>query len=131
MGSISGSINLMAFEKAFTEERKDSNGNSVICAVIPLPHNHLTKTEKGNVFVNLHANEIAPEKRKADRRDTHIVNQDPGKEIRQKLKDAGKYPTTLGNLVDWDQSGPSEQAAATSPAQAGFAAPPNTDNIPF
>ena len=113
----------MAFEKAFTEERKDAAGNTVTCAVIPLPHNHLTKTDKGNVFVNLHANEIAPEKRKADRKDTHIVNQDPGKEIRQKLKDAGKYPNTLGNLVDWAQSGPSEQQAATTPAQAGFADP--------
>lgn len=128
---LTGSINLMAFNNAFTEVRKDSKGNDVPCAVIPLPHNWLSKTEKGNVFVNLSAWKIPPEKRKADRKDTHIVSLDPGKEVREKLKAVDKYPPTLGNLTDWDEVGGMEKEANTSPQQAGFMPPEGNDNIPF
>lgn len=127
---LSGSINLTGFNKAFTETRKDKNGNEVECAVIPMPHNWLSKTDKGNVFVNFSAWPIPPEKRKADRKDTHIVNLDPGKETRQKLKEMGEYPPTLGNIVDWDQITPGEPQANAGPTDAGFKAP-SSDPAPF
>lgn len=130
MGNLSGKINLTGFNKAFTETRKDQAGNDVPCVVIPMPHNWLEKTEKGNVFANFFGNEIPAEKRKANRKDTHIVNMDPGKEARQKLKEMGEYPPTLGNIVDWGQVSPQEPQANDSPAQAGFSAP-SSDPAPF
>lgn len=112
MGSISGKINLAALTHAVMPMGKDK----VECIVIPIAKNNLFKSDKGNVYLDLQAFEIAPEKRNDDRKDTHIVSQSLPKEVREKLKEANQYPPTLGNLIDWDQvSGGGEPSPNVDP----------------
>lgn len=84
----------MAFNNAFIEERVNKAGATVKCVTIPLENNFLAPTDKGGVFVNWTAWEN--DKIKSDH--THLINLDPGKDIRDRLKAAGEYPPTLGAL---------------------------------
>ena len=94
MGNISGSINLAALEHKVIKTKQGTD-----CIVIPIKSNHLMLTEKGNVFMNINANEHI----NAEKKQTHIVSLSVGKEEWEKLKAAGKYAPTLGNLTDWDK----------------------------
>ena len=128
MSNITGSINLRAFKNSFIETRKNKSGQAVKCVTIPLEPNYLSETDKGNVYVNVSAwprkNPPTNEKDKS----THIVNHDPGKEVRDKLKSANEYPATLGNLTVWGEQSHSEQApAATDHGEFNG----NTDDLPF
>ena len=104
MGNISTKVNLGALKNAaiiMSGKNKD-----VECLLIPIAQNHLYKNDKGVVSLELIGFEIAPEKRKADSKDTHLVKQSLSKEILEKLSDEEKkaFPI-LGNHVNWDESG--------------------------
>lgn len=79
------------------------------------------------VYLDLFANEIDANKRRADSKDTHIVSQSVSKEVREKLKAESKYPPTLGNLAVWGGGGYSEPAPAAT--NVDFA--DNTEDLPF
>ena len=120
---VKGYFNLMAFNNAFIEERVNKAGATIKCVTIPLENNFLAPTDKGGVFVNWTAWEN--DKIKSDH--THLINLDPGKEVREKLKAAGEYPPTLGALkVDegggFSHTGKIDEATMPLPA-AGKPAP--------
>ena len=120
---LKGYFNLMAFNNAFIEERVNKAGAKIECVTIPLENNFLALTDRGNVPVNWVA--WANEKIKSDH--THLINLDPGKEVREQLKAAGEYPPTLGALkVDegggFQQTGKIDEATMPLPA-AGKPAP--------
>lgn len=139
---ITGKLNLAKLEHVIREfPMKD--GSKQECIVIPIKKNSLYRTDKGNVFLDIYANEIPPEKRKVitvkskdgtkeyDRYEsTHIANQSLPEDVREKLKAAGQYAPTLGNLTDSNlqlQSGSSESANVSD----DFAAMPEGDGLPF
>ena len=122
MSNISGKINLAALEHAVI---KTKSGDEAI--VIPIGKNNLFKSDKGNVYLDLFANEIDANKRRADSKDTHIVSQSVSKEVREKLKAESKYPPTLGNLAVWGGGGYSEP----SPAATSIDLADNTEDLPF
>ena len=99
MGNISTKVNLGALKNAaiiMSGKNKD-----VECLLIPIAQNHLYKNDKGVVSLELIGFEIAPEKRKPDSKDTHLVKQSLSKEILEKLSDEEKkaFPI-LGNHVN-------------------------------
>lgn len=98
MSNISIKVNLRQLEHGFMTTKK-----GVKCIVLPIKENNLFEGEKG-VYLDMQAWEIDPDKRSADRKDTHIVSQSLSKEVRDALPD-GKYPPTLGNAIDWNQQG--------------------------
>ena len=85
-----------------------------------------TKTEKGNCYANFSAwprrTAAASEKDKS----THIVNYDPGKEVRDELKAVSQYPPTLGNLTVWDQV-----TSTSSEEHSGAQTYEESDEVPF
>ena len=126
MSNITGSINLAGF-KHILEKRKNSKGEMIDCITIPLSANYLNKTDKGNVYVNISAWPRKNAPKNENDKSTHIVNQDPGKDVRAKLKEANEYPPTLGNLTVWDQaSGETNDQPANYGTFEGTA-----DDLPF
>ena len=113
---------MMAFNNAFIEKRVNKAGAEIMCVTIPLENNHLQPTDRGGVFVNWTA--WANDKIKSDH--THLINLDPGKEVREQLKAAGEYPPTLGALkVDeggFSHTGKVDESTMPMPA-AGTPAP--------
>lgn len=122
---ITGKINLAKFEHFLTQVPNKS-GQKEECIVIPIKRNSLIRTDKGNVFFDIAAFEVAPEKRKGE--DTHLVSQSFDKDTREKMKASGQNAPILGNLRDWNQSGGGEQSANTSNDFSGAAV---GDDLPF
>lgn len=92
---IKGKFNLAALTHAIMPvKRKD--GTSVKAIVIPIEDNSLFLSDKGNVYLDWIAREIPADKRKGD--DSHLLSQSLKKEDYEKLKAAGKYPPTIGNM---------------------------------
>jgi hypothetical protein len=99
MSNGRGKINLTALTCAIIPSKKDPKKH-VLC--IPVEDNNLYFSEKGNVYLDIIYNEV--KNRKAESKDTHIVNQSVPKEVRDALAamEPKKYPPTLGNLQHWD-----------------------------
>lgn len=118
MSNISGKINLASLQHA---RMKTKQGND--CIVIPIKANNLFLSEKGNVYLDIQANEHIDSEKKT----THIVNQSVPKDVYDKLKAAGEYAPTLGNLTDWSKlsSGESE------PNNLGDVPPVDDQDLPF
>lgn len=91
---ITGKINLASFEHAILPMK--SKAGEVECIVIPIKKNNLFKSEKGNVYLDFAAFEVAPDKRKGD--DTHIIVQSFDKAKREAMKAADERAPILGNL---------------------------------
>lgn len=125
---MSGTFALTAL-KHVREKRKIQSGEMVDCIVIPLQPNHLKLTEKGNVYVNFSAWPRKTVSQIEGDKSTHLINHDPGKEIRDMLKTAGQYPATLGNLTVWDQVQSTPQTGEQAPASMGEIDP--TADLPF
>lgn len=139
---ITGKLNLSKLEHVVREfPMKD--GSRQECIVIPIKKNSLYKSEKGNVFLDIYASEIPEEKRKIitvkskdgtkewERYEsTHIANQSLPEDVREKLKAAGGYAPTLGNLTDSNlqlQSGGAESANVSQ----DFASVGPGEDLPF
>lgn len=113
MGNISTKINLGALKNATI--LKMGKNKDVDCIIIPIAPNHLYKTEKGAVYLDLIGFEINSPK--ADSKDTHLVKQSLPKDVLAKMSDEEKkaYPI-LGNHINWDGSNATsvEVSAATA-----------------
>lgn len=121
MSNISGNINLASLEHAVKELGK----NKTKCIIIPIEANNLLLTERGNCFLNFQANEYI----NAEKKQTHIVNQSVPKEVYEKLKSAGEYAPTLGNLTDWSKlSGGGESTPNESDS---FPPIEDSEDLPF
>jgi len=106
--NIGISIDLCAF-KSVIEKKKNQAGQQVDCIVIPIEANNLklSTDNNGKPHVNVYGfgnPRTQPSKFENDK-STHILNHDPGKEIREALKSENppRYPATLGSLTVWDQ----------------------------
>ena len=105
------------------EKRKTTTGETIDVITIPIKNNNLFLSEKGNVFLDLIAFEVAPEKRKTD--DTHLVKQSLDKATSEKMsEDEKRSMPILGNLKVWG-------AAEPTPAPEAYIAPQSNGDLPF
>ena len=122
MGNISGKINLASLEHKVI---KTKNGTD--CIVLPIKSNNLFLSEKGNVFLDISANEHI----NAEKKQTHIVNQSVPKDVYDKLKAAGEYAPTLGNLTDWEKLSGGGNGEPTPNQSANFDPAGSDEDLPF
>jgi len=105
MGRISCKINLAALKNAAIIT--SGKNKDVDCILIPIEQNHLFRSEKGAVYLDVIGFETAPEKRKG--KDTHMAKQSLDKKVLDAMsEDEKKAMPILGNFIDWDQSGESQ-----------------------
>lgn len=120
MGNISTKINLAALKNAAII--KSGQKKDVDCILIPIAQNHLFKSEKGAVYLDLQGFEL--KNPKDGSKDTHLVKQSLPKEVFDKMSDQEKRDMPiLGNHIVWGQSGERTEAAATTAA--------SEDDLPF
>lgn len=106
MGRISVKINLAALKNAAIIT--SGKNKDVDCILIPIEQNHLFRSEKGAVYLDVIGFETAPEKRKG--KDTHMAKQSLDKKILDAMSEEEKNALPiLGNFIDWDQSGGGER----------------------
>lgn len=105
MGRISCKINLAALKNAAIIT--SGKNKDVDCILIPIEQNHLFRSEKGAVYLDVIGFETAPEKRKG--KDTHMAKQSLDKKVLDAMSEEEKKAMPiLGNFIDWDQSGESQ-----------------------
>lgn len=107
---IGGKINLSKLESVLMT-KKGKGDKEIEGIFIPIEMNHLFKSEKGNVYLDLIAFEI--ENPKYD--DTHLLKQSLPKEVREAMSDEERKNTAiLGGLnVNLEGSGGSEESQET------------------
>lgn len=111
MSNISGKLNLLNLH-GVVKMIKGQLGE-VECLVIPLEKNKLFKGKSG-IYLDIIAFEIAPDKRKADSKDTHLVKQSFDKAVLDAMTDeAKKALPLLGSLQVWGEH--KESAPISSP----------------
>lgn len=104
--NITGKINLTKLVSVLTT-RKGKDGNEVEGIFIPIENNHLFKSEKGNVYLDISAWAI---KEPEEGKDTHLVKQSLPKEYFQSLSDEEKKEIPIiGNLKVWGSRGNFEE----------------------
>lgn len=81
--------------KSAVREIPSKDGGKIKVLILPIAENSLFLSEKGNVYLDLVAHEVAPEKRKSE--DTHIVVQSFDKDTREKMKTEGTQSPIIGN----------------------------------
>ncbi len=123
---ITGKINLAGLEHAILP-MKSKTGEAIDCIVIPIKKNNLFKSEKGNVYLDFAAFDVAPEKRKGD--DTHIITQSFDKAKREAMKAANERSPILGNLRASEYA--SETTPNTSTEFTSADMPDGADDLPF
>lgn len=97
MSSISAKINLTTLKSVITK-RKGKSGE-VEGIFIPIEANHLFKSEKGNVYLDLNAFEL---KEKKEDGDTHLIKQSLPKDVYKSMSDDEKRELPIiGNLKVW------------------------------
>lgn len=112
MGNVSTKINLAALKNAAII--KSGKNNDVECIIIPIAHNHLFRSEKGAVYLDLQGFEL--KNKKEDSKDTHLVKQSLPKDVFNKMTDEEKKAMPiLGNHVVWGDGSfvPEEKGATT------------------
>lgn len=121
-GRISTKINLAALKNATI--LKMGKNKDVECIIIPIAQNHLFRSEKGAVYLDMVGFPL--KEKKADSKDTHLVSQSFSKEVREKQTEEDKKANKiLGNHIVWDEQGGGghTEAAATTAA--------TEDDLPF
>lgn len=125
MANISTKINLSALSGASII--KSGKNKDVDCILIPIEMNHFYKSDKGAVYLELIGFETAPDKRKENSKDTHLVKQSIPKDILDKMtKEEQQAFPILGNHVDWRQHG---EGGAT--AETGAKEVASESDLPF
>ena len=122
---ITGKINLAQLIHGI-KKVKTANGEED-CLIIPIKQNKLFSTEKGNVYLDFAAFEIAPEKRKGE--DTHLVVQSFDKETREANKAANIQSPILGNMRASDHAAEAAPQIAPEFTNADFAE--GGEDLPF
>lgn len=106
MGNLSLKINLAALKNAAIIT--SGKNKDVDCILIPIEQNHLFRSEKGAVYLDVIGFETAPEKRKG--KDTHMAKQSLDKKVLDAMSEEEKKAMPiLGNFIDWDQAGGGER----------------------
>lgn len=120
MSNISTKINLAALKNAAII--KSGKNKDVDCILIPIEQNHLFKSEKGAIYLDLQGFEL--KERKSDSKDTHLVKQSLPKDVRDAMSDEEKRGMPiLGNHIHWAETGQREEAGAKTAA--------SEDDLPF
>jgi len=120
MGNISTKLNLAGLKNAAII--KSGKNKDVDCILIPIEQNHLFKSEKGAVYLDLQGFEYKNPKEGS--KDTHLVKQSLPKEVFTKMTDEEKSAMPiLGNHIVWGGSSERTEAVATSAA--------SEDDLPF
>lgn len=120
MGNISTKINLAALKNA-TILKMDKT--QLDCIIIPIEQNHLYKSDKGAVYLDLVGFELNNPKQ--DQKDTHLVKQSLPKDVLSKLSDEEKKAMPiLGNHINWDKSSNTHQEVSAVTAAS-------EDDLPF
>ena len=103
---IGGKINLSKLTSVLTT-RKGKDGKEVEGIFIPIEHNHLFKSDKGNVYLDLIAFEIKNQQYD----DTHVVKQSLPKEVREGMTEEEKnnQPILGGLNTNLSSGGSSEE----------------------
>lgn len=118
--NISTKINLAGLKNATII--KLGKNKDVDCIVIPIAENHLYRSEKNAVYLDLQGFEYKSQK--ADSKDTHLVKQSLPKEAFSKMTDDEKKEMPiLGNHIVWGEGGTRTEAAAQTAA--------SEDDLPF
>lgn len=109
MSNISAKINLTQLKSVITK-RKGKAGE-VEGIFIPIEANHLFKSDKGNVYLDLNAFELREKKEDGD---THLIKQSLPKEVYQSLSDDEKKELPIiGNLKVWGGGSKSNEEEVT------------------
>lgn len=121
MGNISSKINLCALKDVAI--LKMGKNKDVECLVIPIERNHLYKSEKGAVYLDMQGFELKTKREGS--KDTHMIVQSLPKDVRDKqTEEEKKQNPILGNHIVWDmQSNSSNESGAVSVA--------SEDDLPF
>lgn len=102
---------------------KSGKNKDVDCILIPIEQNHLFKSEKGAVYLDLQGFEL--KNPKENQKDTHLVKQSLPKEVFEKMSDDDKKNMPiLGNHIVWGGS-QSNTTEASAPSVA------SEDDLPF
>jgi len=121
MGNISSKINLAALKNASI--LKMGKNKDVDCIIIPIVQNHLFKSEKGAVYLDLQGFELKTKRENS--KDTHMIVQSLPKEVREKqTEEEKKQNPIIGNHIVWDEANntQTEQSAITAATE---------DDLPF
>lgn len=122
MGRISTKINLAGLKNAAIIT--SGKNKDVDCILIPIAQNHLFRSEKGAVYLDLIGFETPVDKRKG--KDTHLVKQSLAKDVLEKMTEEEKNSMPiLGNHIDWDQSGAGERV------ESGAVVADDLSDLPF
>ena|GEM_PF-1916942 len=117
MSNISSRINLAQLQHV-VEKRKTKSGEQIDVITLPIKNNNLFLSDKGNVFLDLIAFEVAPEKRKTE--DTHLVKQSLDKKASDAMTDQEKRDMPiLGNMKVWGHAEATPQQATDMPEPDG------------
>ena len=116
---IGGKINLSKLVSVITT-RKGKDGKEIEGIFIPIANNHLFKSDKGNVYLDI----IAFDLKDTSQGDTHLVKQSLPKDVREAMPDEEqKAQPIIGNLKTNLSGGGSGEEAAV---EAG-----PDDDLPF
>lgn len=104
---ITGQINLTKLTSAVTS-RKGKDGKMIEGVFIPIDHNYLFKSDKGNIYLNLVAFDLKDPKKDDD---THIVKVSLPKDVRGKMsqEEQNEMPI-IGNLKVWGEKSAQEES---------------------
>ncbi len=102
---ITGKLNLTSLVSVLTS-RKGKDGKMIEGVFIPIDKNHLFKSDKGNVYLDLIAFELKEKKHD----DTHLVKVSLPKDVREGMsQDEQNAQPIIGNLRVWDGAGGQEE----------------------
>lgn len=117
MGTISTKVNLAGLKNAAII--KSGKNKDVDCILIPIAQNHLFKSEKGAVYLDLQGFELKNPKEGS--KDTHLVKQSLPKDVFDKMSDDDKRAMPiLGNHIVWGgvQSSNNEATATEAASES-------------
>jgi len=121
MATISTKVNLAALKNAAII--KSGKNKDVDCILIPIDQNHLFKSEKGAVYLDLQGFELKNPKEGS--KDTYLVKQSLPKEVFTKMTDEEKNAMPiLGNHIVWGGAGAERTETGAKEAAS-------EDDLPF
>lgn len=129
-----GKINLAALPSHKIASFAQAGSKETIeCIVIPIKKNHLYKSEKGNVYLDIVAFKLKEPMKDDDGavQQTHLVKQSLPKEVRASMsEDDKKNQPIIGNLNIYDGGGSGYQEREAV-QDTSFGAPADGGDLPF
>lgn len=127
-----GKINLAALSShKIAKFAVKGSKETIECIVIPIEKNHLYKSEKGNVYLDIVAFKLKEPMRDEDGavQQTHLVKQSLSKEIRAAMSDDDKRnQPIIGNLNIFEGGSYQEKEAAPDES---ISVPADGGDLPF